>query len=122
MLLAETYYDQQKYDSGLVALKQVATTGAAAPFASAVERLTADGYIQKGNAREAAAHFTAAADHTPYPTEKARLNASAARAYAAAGDTAHAVAIWTALANDPKSGEVPEAQLMLGELTAKPAK
>lgn len=122
MLLAETYYTQQKYPDGVTVLQGVQTSGAAKPFASAVERLIADGYVQEGKPKDAAAHFVAAAGKTEYPTEQARLRASAARAYAAAGDTAAAVAIWRQLADQPKSGEVPEAQLLIGELTAKRVK
>jgi outer membrane protein assembly factor BamD (BamD/ComL family) len=122
LLLAQTYYTQAKYSDGVSTLQQTPTTGAAAPFAAAVERLLGDGYLQQGKFKEAATHFAAAAGKTPYPTEQARLRASAARAYAAGGDTANAIALWRQLADQPKSGEVPEAQLMLGELTVKRAK
>jgi predicted negative regulator of RcsB-dependent stress response len=121
ILLAGTYYAQQKYADGVSTLQQTSTTGAAAPFASSVERLVADGYIQEGKPKEAAAHFLAGANKTQYPTEQARLKASAARAYAAAGDTSAALGLWRDLVNLPKSGEVPEAQLMIGELTVKRA-
>jgi predicted negative regulator of RcsB-dependent stress response len=121
ILLAETLYSQQKYADGLAALGSAPVTGSAKPFASAVERLIADGYVQQGKSKTAAMHFAAAADKSAYPTERARLRASAAQAYAAAGDTATAISIWRQLAADPKSGEVPEAQLRLGELTAKRA-
>ncbi len=122
MLLAQTYYDQQKYADGLSVLEKASASGAAKPFAPAIETLIADGYLQQGKPHDAAVHFAAAAARTPYPTERARLRASAARAYAAGGDTAAAVAIWRQLVADPKSGEVPEAQLQLGELTARAAK
>jgi predicted negative regulator of RcsB-dependent stress response len=122
MLLAETYYTQQKFSDGLAALAGAPTTGAAKPFASAVEQLIGVGYLQQGKARTAALHFTAAADKTVYPIERARLRANAAQAYAASGDTVTAIGIWQQLAGDPKSGEVPEAQLRLGELTARRAK
>jgi len=122
MLLAETFYTQQKYAEGVTVLQATSTGGAAKPFASSVERLIADGYIQQGKPKEAAAHLVAGAAKTPYPTEQARLRASAARAYAAAGDTAAAVAIWRQLADQPKTGEAPEAQLLIGELTTKRAK
>ena len=122
MMLAATYYQQQKYADGVASLEHVVTTGAAEPFASAIERLRADGYVQQGKYREAATHFVAAAGKTRYPTEQARLRAAAARAYAAAGDTMAALAIWRQLATDTKSGEASEAQLLIGELTARPVK
>lgn len=122
MLLADSYYTQGKYADGVATLTQASTRGAAKPFASAMERLIGDGYLQEGRPKEAAAHFAAAASKTPYPTEQARLRADAARAYAAGGDTASAVAIWRQLADETKTGEAPEAKLMLGELTIKAAK
>jgi predicted negative regulator of RcsB-dependent stress response len=122
MLLADTYYQQQKYAEGVAALQQASTSGAAKPFAAGIERLIAEGYVSQGKPKEAATHFVAAAGKTPYPTEQARLRASAARAYAAAGDTAGAVGIWRSLLDQSKNGEAAEAQLMLGELTVKAAK
>jgi predicted negative regulator of RcsB-dependent stress response len=122
LLLTSTYYDQKQYVEGLAVLNQTRTSGAAKPFAPAVESMTGDGYSQQGKYAQAAAHFMAAATESPYPSEQARYRASAARADAKAGDTAAAVAIWTALAADTKSGQSQEAQLRLGELTAKPAR
>ena len=122
MLLADTYYRQQKYAEGVAALQQVSTSSAAKPFSALIERLIADGYVQQGKPKDAAAHSVAAAGKTPYPTEQARLRASAARAYASAGDTAAAVAIRRSLLDQSKNGEASEAQLMLGELTVKAAK
>ncbi len=122
LLLASTYYNEKQYAQGLAVLNQTKVTGAAKAFAPAVEALTADGYNLQGKYAQAAAHYAAAAGHSPYPTEQAGYRASAARADARAGDTAAAVAIWTALSADPKNGQAQEAQLRLGELTAKPAK
>jgi predicted negative regulator of RcsB-dependent stress response len=122
LLLTATYYDQKQYVEGLAVLNQTKTSGAAKPFAAAVESMIGDGYGLQGKYAQAAAHFAEAASRSSYPTEKARYRASAARADAKAGDTAAAVAIWTALAADTKSGQSQEADLRLGELTAKPAK
>jgi predicted negative regulator of RcsB-dependent stress response len=122
LLLASTYYNERQYAEGLAVLNQTKTTGAAKSFAPAVEAMIADGYGLQGKYAQAAAHYVAAAGHSPYPSEQARYRASAARADAKAGDTAAAVAIWTELAADPKDGQSQEAQLRLGELTAKPAK
>lgn len=122
MLLADSYYTQHKFADGIAALQGVSTKGAAQPFASAIERLIAEGYVQEGKPKDGAVHFLSAAMMTPYPTEQARLRASAARAYATGGDTATAVGIWKQLVDQPKTGEATEAQLMLGELTIKPVK
>jgi len=121
ILLAETYYDQQKYAEGLAALQKAPTEGPAKPFASSIASLTAAGLAQQGKQREAAANYVRAAQLTPYASERDSYKASAARAYAAAGDTASAVRIWTGLASDPKLPVSGEARLRLGELTAKTA-
>ena len=121
LLLAQTYYDEKRYPEGLAVLSQATTSGAAKPFVSPVEALVADGYMLQGKYADAATHFVGAADKSPYPAEQARLRANSARAYAHAGNASAAIAIWTALAADPKSGQTQEAQLRLGELTAKPA-
>jgi predicted negative regulator of RcsB-dependent stress response len=122
LMLASTYYNEKQYVEGLAVLNQTKTSGAAKPFAAAVEAMIADGYSLQGKYTQAAAHYVAAASRSPYPTEEAGYRASAARADAKSGDTAAAVAIWTALGADPKNGQAQEAQLRLGELTAKPAK
>jgi predicted negative regulator of RcsB-dependent stress response len=122
LMLASTYYNEKQYVEGLAVLNQTKTSGAAKPFAPAVEAMTADGYALQGKYAQAAAHYGAAASESRYPTEEAGYRASAARADAKAGDTAAAIAIWTALGADPKNGQAQEAQLRLGELTAKPAK
>ena len=119
LLLTSTYYDQKQYVEGLAVLNQTKTSGSAKPFAAAVESMIGDGYGLQGKYAQAAAHFAEAASRSSYPTEKARYRASAARADAKAGDTAAAVAIWTALAADTKSGQSQEADLRLGELMAK---
>jgi predicted negative regulator of RcsB-dependent stress response len=121
LLLTQTYYDEKRYPEGMAVLSQTKTSGAAKPFASSVESLVSDGYTLQGKYADAATHFVAAADKSPYPVEQARLRANAARAYAQAGNAPAAIAIWTALLADPKSGQAQEAQLRLGELTAKPA-
>jgi predicted negative regulator of RcsB-dependent stress response len=120
MLLATTNYDQKKYADGLSVLQQAQTTGAGKPFAASVASLEGDGYSQEGKYRDAASAYQRAATATPYPTERDRLRATAARAFVAASDTTAAVAIWTQLAGDSKSPEYAEARLRLGELTTKP--
>jgi predicted negative regulator of RcsB-dependent stress response len=122
LLLASTYYNEKQYVEGLAVLNQTKLTAAAKPFAPAVESMIADGYGLQGKYAQAAAHYAAAAGDSPYPAEEAGYRANAARADAKAGDTAAAVTIWTALAADPKSSQAHEAQLRLGELTAKTAK
>lgn len=121
MLLAQTYYDQNKQADGVAVLEGVPRGGASAPFAPAVESLIAVGYSDQGKYREAATHYQAAAALTPYKDVRQQYTANAARAFTFAGDTAKAVALWTQLASDETSTEAPEAHLRLGELTAKAA-
>jgi tetratricopeptide (TPR) repeat protein len=122
IMLAQSYYVQGKYVDGLAALEHVPSSGAAKPFASDVQALIGDGYSEQGRFREAGKAYQLAADRSEFPKEKARHEASAARAYGRAGDTATAVAIWTKLAADPKNDQAGEAKLRLGELTTKVVK
>jgi predicted negative regulator of RcsB-dependent stress response len=122
MLLAQSYYVQGRFVDGLTTLQEAPTTGAARPFAADVQELIAEGYNQQGKYHEAALAFLVAADRTEFPSARARYQASAARAYANAGDSKAAIAIWTKLKADPKSGQAGEAKLRLGELTAQAAK
>lgn len=120
MLLATTYYSQQKVPEGLAVLQHAVTTGPGKPFASAVGALVAAGYDQEGKYRDAALAYERAAGLSPYALERDRLHAAAARSYGDGADTTAAVRLWTQLAADPKSPEAAEARLRLGELTAKP--
>ena len=76
-----------------------------------------------GKLADAAKAYQSAADATDLENEKSFNASKAARAYQAAGDTAKARAIWTALLNDPKGQSMAsEARVRLGELSAQPAK
>jgi tetratricopeptide (TPR) repeat protein len=121
MLLAQTYYDQNKQADGIAVLEKVPRGGASAPFGPAVESLIGVGYSDQGKYREAAAHYQTASTLTPYAGVRAQYEANAARALTYAGDTAQAIAVWTGLAKDEASPLAAEAHLRLGELTAKPA-
>jgi hypothetical protein len=121
MLLAQTYYDQNKQTDGISVLEGVPRGGASAPFAPAVEALIAVGYSDQGKYREASTHYQTASTLTPYKDVRQQYTANAARASTYAGDTAEAVALWTQLANDESSPQAAEAHLRLGELTAKAA-
>jgi predicted negative regulator of RcsB-dependent stress response len=122
ILLAQTYYDQQKYTDGIKVLDEASTSGDAKAYASTVAAVKGAGYSQSGKYKEAAEAYTEAAKLTKYPIEQSVDKANAARAYTSAGDITNAVALWQELASaDPPSPEGPEARLHLGELTAKPA-
>ena len=88
----------------------------------AIRSLEGDGYAQLGKLPDAAKHYSDAAEASPYKNEKAFYRAKAARAYQAAGDTAHAKAIWSDLATNPAAQSMAtEARVRLGELNAQVA-
>jgi len=120
MLLAQILFDQSKVDSGLKVLENVGA-GPGGAFTASVHALRAAGHEQAGKAAQAAAEYERAADASRGAVERDTYRADAARAYATAGDTAKAVAIWQALAADEQSALSSEAKLRIGELTAKPA-
>lgn len=121
MLLAQTYYDQQKFTDGIAVLNEVPRHGGAAPFAAGVEALTAIGYSDATKYTDAAQHYLKAADLSRFSAQKSQYRATAARTYVVAGDTASAVKLWTDLAANESDPYAPEAHLRLGELTVKPA-
>jgi len=123
MLLSQIDFDAGKYQDGISRLEKAAGTGAASPSQSTLESLEGDGYAQMGKMADAAKAYQRAADATVFQTDKAFQRAKAARAYQAAGDTANARAIWTALLTDPASQMMAsEARIRLGELSVQPAK
>jgi len=88
-----------------------------------IRSLEGDGYAQMKKLAEAAKAYEQAASSTKFETERAFHLAKAGRAYASAGDTAKARAIWTGLLGDRSAQSMSaEARVRLGELTAKPAK
>jgi len=119
LLLAQILFDQNKVDSGLKVLETVGS-GPGGAFAASVHGLRAVGLEQSSKNAEAAAEFERAAEAARGDIERDSYRADAARAYAAAGDTAKALAIWQGLAADEQSAASGEAKLRIGELTAKP--
>lgn len=119
LLLAQTYYDQGKYQDGLNVLKNA--SGAPKSFTNSVRLLTAVGYEGLGKFADAAKAYEAAAADAASANEKSQIQADAARAYQAAGDNASALRIWTELSKLESQGIADEARVRVGELTAKPA-
>ncbi|HEX6052101.1 MAG TPA: tetratricopeptide repeat protein [Gemmatimonadaceae bacterium] len=118
MLLAQTYYEQGKADSGLAVLNQSEPTSA---DGAAFEALKGAGYELKKEYAQAAQHYRGAADRTDVKEAKGRYLADAARALTAAGNKAEAAKIWEGLAEDESAPISAEARVRLGELTATPA-
>ncbi len=120
-LLAQMSYDQGKYQDGINIL-QKAVDSHGSDVRTELLSLMGDGYAQMKKLPEAASYYEKAADATSFPDIKATELAKAARAYQSAGKKADAVRIWTTLADNEKVQAIAtEAQVRLGELTAKPA-
>jgi predicted negative regulator of RcsB-dependent stress response len=121
MLLAQLEYSQGKFAEGLKALEGYTSERAAGPNFAAIWSLTGDGQLAQGKSADAASAYQKAADATSLIGEKGMYLARAARAYQAAGRDAEARTIWERLASDPEMPVRSEANVRLGELTAKPA-
>jgi len=115
MLLAQTYYEQGKADSGLKVLSDGEAVG---PDRAAFEALKGAGLEQKKEYAQAADRYRAAAGLTDLKVSKDRYMADAARALSSAGNKTEGAKIWDALAKDESSAFANEARVRLGELTA----
>jgi predicted negative regulator of RcsB-dependent stress response len=118
MLLAQTYFEQGKADSGLTVLN---AGDPARADAAAFEALKGAGLEQKKEYAQAAARYQAAAAETNVKVSRDRYMADAARAFTSAGNKAEAAKIWETLAKDEASAFSAEARVRLGELTATAA-
>lgn len=120
LLLAQTLYDQGKYQDGLDVLKQA--DGAPKAMANSVRLLTAVGYEGLNKFEDAARLYEEAAKTATSEAERAQLNGDAARSFQAGGKTQDALRIWTDLAKLEGQGIADEARVRVGELTAKPTR
>ena len=121
MLVAQQRYDRGAYKEGIGALQRVEGHRASAEFEPALDALIAAGLEGRGDFRGAAAKYREAAEAARFEIDRDNYMADAARALRRAGDEAEAVRIWTELAERPASPVAAEAQVRLGELSAKPA-
>lgn len=115
LLLAQVNFQQGKVADGMKLLDEVRSAG---PLQASVHALRAAGLEQEGKSAEAAAEYLRAADAATMQSERAGYRSDAARAYATAGNTAEALKIWQAMADDPTSPLNAEARLRVGELSA----
>jgi tetratricopeptide (TPR) repeat protein len=120
LLLAQTYFDQGKYQEGLNVLKEA--DDAPDALRNSVRLLTAVGYEGLGQPAEAAKRFEEAAGDAKTEPERLQLQADAARAYQAAGNKDAALRLWSELAKVQGPGISDEARVRVGELTAKSAR
>lgn len=118
MLLAQTYFEQGKPDSGLAVLNEGEPAGA---DLAAFEALKGAGYELKKEYAQAAQHYRTAAERTDVKLARSGYLADAARALTAAGNKPEAAKIWQSLVEDETSPINAEARVRLGELTATPA-
>lgn len=116
LLLAQVLFDQQKVDSGLAVLREVASPGL---FASGYHAILAAGLEQAGKPAEAAQEYLRAAETAVSAPEGATFRADAARAWEAAGNLEEARRVWSQLAEDEAGPLAGEAKVRLGELNAK---
>ncbi len=115
MLLAQTYFEQGKADSGLKVLNDAEAADA---DESAFEALKGAGLEQKKEYAQAAERYRAASASADGKISKDRYLADAARALTSAGNKAAAATIWESLSKDETSVFAAEARVRLGELTA----
>ena len=120
MALAKIYYQQNKFQDGIDALKSPA--GDKGDMQYEARLLVASGYEGLTKWAEAAKEYETAAASARFDADKQAALASAARAYQAGGDKAAATKIWNQLVTDPTGTYAAEAKIRLGELEAVPAK
>lgn len=120
LLLAQTYFDQGKYQQGLDVLKQA--DDAPKSLAGSVRLLTAVGLEGLGKYDDAAKRYEEAAEGAASDAERLQFRADAARAYQAGGNKDASLKIWSDLAKSDAPGIADEARVRVGELTAKSAR
>ena len=118
ILLAQVLYEQTKYDEGIKALEK-ALGGASADFKGSLESMIAAGYEFKKDMGKAAEHYAKAAAASSFKGDKYNYQASQARSLMAAGKADDARKIWEELAKLDGEPIQQEANVRLGELTAK---
>jgi len=117
LLLAQVRLLQGQPQQAVELLRHFAPRAGAAFRAQAYGLLGA-AYENLGRPREAAEAYQAGAERARMDFLKAQMLSDAGRAWAAAGDTAKAIAAYRRIVDDlPKEGAVTEAKVRLGELT-----
>jgi len=117
LLLAQVRLLQGQPQQAVELLRGFAPS-AAAGFRAQAYGLLGAAYENLGRPREAAEAYQAGAERARMDFLKAQMLSDAGRAWAAAGDTAKAIAAYRRIVDDlPKEGAVTEAKVRLGELT-----
>jgi predicted negative regulator of RcsB-dependent stress response len=118
MLLAQVLYEDGQYDAGIKQLATAQGSGPSGVFKPSIEGLIGAGYADQKKYDEAAKHYLAAADQSPFPGDKDLYRADAARVLTQAGKKDDARKIWAEIATRLDSPALGEAKIRLGELTA----
>ena len=121
LLLAESYYQDRKFNEGIEVLDDYTSMGEAEYVRSKVFSLIGDGRMELGKPAEAAADYARAAEAARFEGDVAQQKAKQARALVVAGDTAAARKLWEELAESTTPGVAAEARVRVGELLAEPA-
>lgn len=121
MVLAQTDFEQARWDDGLKALDAIEKSTDIENFKPGIEGLMGGGYADLKKYDDAAKHYQNAADGSKYQSVKDLYLADAARVLERAGKTADARKIWEEIASRPDSPMMGEAKVRLGELDAAPA-
>ena len=121
MVLAQTDFEQGRWDDGLKVLDAIEKSSAIDNFKPQIEGLMAGGYADLKKYDDAVKHYQNAAEGTKYQSIKDLYLADAARVLERAGKNDDARKIWTEIASRPDSPMLAEAKVRLGELEATPA-
>ena len=117
LLLAQVRLLQGQPQQAVELLRDFAPS-AAAGFRAQAYGLLGAAYENLGRPREAAEAYQAGSERARMDFLRAQMLSDAGRAWAAAGDTAKAIAAYRRIVDDlPKEGAVTEAKVRLGELT-----
>ena len=117
LLLAQVRLLQGQPQQAVELLRDFAPR-AAAGFRAQAYGLLGASYENLGRSREAAEAYQTGSERARMDFLKAQMLSDAGRAWAAAGDTAKAIAAYRRIVDDlPKEGAVTEAKVRLGELT-----
>ena len=117
LVLAQVRLSQGQPQQAVDLLRDFAP-GAGAGFRAQAYGLLGAAYENLGRSREAAEAYQTGSERARMDFLKAQMLSDAGRAWAAAGDTAKAIAAYRRIVDDlPKEGAVTEAKVRLGELT-----
>lgn len=117
LLLAQVRLLQGQPQQSVELLRDFAPSAGAA-FGAQAYGLLGAAYENLGRARDAAEAYQTGAERARMDFLRAQMLSDAGRAWAAAGDTAKAIAAYRRIVDElPKEGAVTEAKVRLGELT-----